>query len=133
MIESQNLSPVKRGSERNLGFVFFFVFLFFGIISSLNENYNYLLFTISFIFFMLAIFRPQWLKFLNVFWFYIGIKLGGFVAPVVMLLVYIIGIIPVSIILFLFRIDLLKLKKVKSYNTYWIKRDSEMQPMKNQF
>ena len=133
MIESQNLSPVKRGSERNLGVVFFFVFLFFGIISSLNENYNYLLFLISFVFLILAVFKPQWLKFLNVFWFYVGIKLGGLVAPIVMLAVYIIGIMPVSIILFLLRIDLLKLKKSENYNTYWINRDEKMQPMKNQF
>ena len=133
MIESPNLSPVKRGSERSLGIVFFFVFLFFGVIKFENNYYNYVLISLGFLFLFLAILKPNSLKALNIIWFNIGVKLGGIIAPLVMLLVYIVGIVPISFILFLLRYDLLRLKKPKDIKTYWIKRKIKMQSMKDQF
>ena len=55
MIKSQNLSPVKRGSERNLGIVFFFVFVFLGVIKLENNYHNYFLILLGFLF----LFRPK--------------------------------------------------------------------------
>ena len=129
----ENFSPVKRGSEKSFGIVFFIAFFIFGIYDFNYSFFDFFFFFISLIFLILAFTKPSILKFLNVLWFNIGIKLGGIVAPLVMMLVYLIGIIPVALLVKLFQADLLKLKTKKNVESFWISRRNKLESMKKQY
>ena len=69
---------------------------------------------------------------LNKIWFKFGIILGGIVSPIIMGLVFFLVVTPTSLILKLFKKDILNLKKNDSMS-YWIKKLDKKSKMKNQF
>ena len=69
---------------------------------------------------------------LNRIWNKFGIFLGGFIAPIVMALVFFIVVTPTGFLMRLLGKNILNLKKNNS-QSYWIKKDSSKSKMKNQF
>ncbi len=69
-----------------------------------------------------GIVAPRILHPLNVAWARLGILLGRIVAPIVMLLVYAISIVPIGLLLRAFGKDLLRLRRSEA-PSYWILRD----------
>lgn len=130
MINNKN---IKRPSNKNFGIVFFIFFLILSIFPLFyNGNVNVWLFTISLIFLILALFNSKILTPLNKFWFKFGIFIGNFISPIVMFAIFFTVVTPISLIMKIFRKDLLNLKK-NNKNTYWIKSSSIKSKMKNQF
>ena len=124
---------IKLPSNRNFGIVFSVVFLLISIWPVLYDleirTWSLL---ISIVFLILGILNSNILKPLNIFWFKFGIFLGNFISPIVMAVIFFLVITPTSLILKLFRKDVLNLKKNKK-ESYWIERSEKSNNMKNQF
>ena len=128
------MSEITIGSNKSFGIVFFIFFLIVSLYPLINhENIRLWSLVISAIFLILGLLNSRILTPLNILWFKFGILLGKFVSPIVMGLVFFLVVTPTSIIIKLVRKDLLKLKKEKNLNPYWINRPKIKSDMKNQF
>ena len=124
----------SKKNNRGFGFLFFIVFLGFGLWPIINNgNINFFLISISLIFLILGLLNSKILTPLNKGWIKLGEVLGIIIAPIVMCLVYFIILTPISLIVRIFGKDLLKLKSMKKIETYWIKRDKKLGTMNKQF
>ena len=124
----QNIS-----SNRNFGLVFFIVFLLIAIWPLKdNESIRIWAIVISFIFFILGILNSRLLTPLNLIWVKFGEYIGKILAPVVMGIIYFFVLTPIGILMRLIGKDLLKMKFSKD-NSYWIKREKNINSMKKQF
>tara|TARA_B110000495_G_C22662521_1_gene392061 strand:- start:191 stop:580 length:390 start_codon:yes stop_codon:yes gene_type:complete len=124
---------IKIGSNRSFGVVFSIVFLIIALLPLINGNSIRIWSVIlSLIFFILGLLNSNILFPLNRIWFKFGIILGGIVSPIIMGLVFFLVVTPTSLILRLFKKDVLSLKKNDSM-TYWIKKLDKKSKMKNQF
>ena len=126
-------AALKRPTEKSFGCVFAVIFAFFAIWAFIKETDFFIYTLISIVFLILAYVKPHSLKVFNVLWFKFGIFLGGFVAPIVMMLVYVFTIIPLSLWLRIIRKDLLKIKIRPNDLSYWVPRTTKMGSMKNLF
>tara|TARA_B100000787_G_scaffold105862_1_gene78521 strand:+ start:88 stop:477 length:390 start_codon:yes stop_codon:yes gene_type:complete len=124
---------IKIGSNKSFGLVFSIVFLIIALLPLINGNSIRIWSVIlSLIFFILGLLNSNILFPLNRIWFKFGIILGGIVSPIIMGLVFFLVVTPTSLILRLFKKDVLSLKKNESM-TYWIKKLDKKSKMKNQF
>ena len=124
---------IKIGSNRSFGVVFFIVFLVVALLPLLNGNsIRIWSIILSLIFLILGLLNSNILSPLNRIWFMFGIILGGIVSPIIMGLVFFLVVTPTSLILKLFKKDILNLKKNDS-KTYWIMKLDKKSKMKNQF
>ena len=124
---------IKIGSNRSFGIVFFIVFLSIGLWPILSGNeLRIWSILISLIFLILGVLNSKILSPLNKVWFRFGIFLGNFISPIVMGIVFFLGVTQTGLLMTLFRKDLINLKK-NSANTYWIEKKDIKSSMKNQF
>ena len=125
---------IKRGSNKNFGYVFSTVFLllsfapvFFG------KSLNIIFLCIALILLTLTCLKPSVFLYPNIIWFKFGIILGSIISPVVMALIYFVAFYPFGLAFKVLRKDLLKIDFNNDADTYWQDRDREIQSMKNQF
>tara|TARA_B100000686_G_C16668259_1_gene904853 strand:- start:594 stop:998 length:405 start_codon:yes stop_codon:yes gene_type:complete len=134
MIETEDKSSLKPGSNRNFGLVFSIVFLLIGLFPVINSGpIRIWSIVLASIFFIISFLNPGLFKHLNFIWFKFGLLLSSIASPIVLLSLYLFAIIPTSLLLKLFVKDPLKLKLHKNEKSYWIKRDKPLQSMKRQF
>lgn len=128
----QNIS-IKIGSEKSFGYFFSLIFIIISIYPLIN-NGQIRLWSIACSTFLLLItfFKPIILRKPNQAWAKFGILLGRIVSPIIMFIIYILGVLPVGLFLKIFRKDILKTKYNDKAQTYWIKKEG-MGSMKNQF
>ena len=122
-----------KNSNRNFGFIFSFLFFILAIFKIYNGDISKLLFVLSFIFFILAIFKPIYLSFPNRLWIKLGILLGKVISPIVMYFVYFLAIYPVSLILKLFKKEIIGIKFDSNKKSYWSKIIHKEGSMNDQF
>ena len=133
MTEIKDNIEVKIGSEKNFGYFFFTLFLLVSLYPLIKGEKILAWSLICSGFFLgAALFLPSLLKIPNYYWAKFGILLGKIISPFVMLIIYILGIAPVSVFLKIIRKDVLKNNYDESLDTYWIKKD-RMESMRNQF
>ena len=126
-------SKIKISSNRSFGIVFFAVFLIIAIWPLLNGyEIRYWSLLISIIFFLLGILNSKILTPLNKIWFKFGLLLGHVIAPIVMGIIFFLVVTPTSLLMKIFRKDILGIKKNKS-KSYWIEKSGPKSKMKNQF
>ena len=124
---------IKISSNRSFGIVFFVVFLIVSLYPLLNnESIRTWSIILSIIFLILGLFNSPILSPLNKIWFKFGIILGNFVSPIVMGAVFFLVVTPTSIIMKVFKKDLLSLKR-NNNKTYWIEKSTLKSKMKDQF
>ena len=122
-----------RSTNKSFGIVFFILFLIISIHPLMNgENLRIWSLIISIIFLVLGLLNSKILTPLNKLWFKFGILLGNIVAPIVMAFVFYLVVTPISLIMKIFKKDILNLKSNKN-QSYWIKRPEQKSKMKNQF
>ena len=127
------MDDIKISSNRSFGIVFFVVFLLIALWPILkNDDIRIWSLIISIFFLILGLLNSNLLKPLNILWFKFGIFLGKLISPIIMGLIFFIVVTPISLILKLFKKDVLSLKKNKNY-TYWKKKSNYETSMKNQF
>ena len=126
-------SKIKIGSNKSFGIVFFTVFLIIAIWPLLNGyEIRYWSLIISIVFLLLGILNSKILTPLNKIWFKFGILLGHVISPIVMGLIFFLVVTPTSLLMKLFRKDILGIKKNRS-KSYWIEKSGPKSKMKNQF
>jgi hypothetical protein len=124
---------IKIATNRNFGIVFFLFFLIITLYPLLKgESIVFPALFISIIFLILGLLNSSILTPLNKVWFKFGIFMGNIISPLVMALLFYFVITPTSLLLKIFRKDILLLKK-NNKKTYWIKKSKIRSKMKNQF
>ena len=123
----------ETGSNKSFGIVFFIVFLLIAVWPLIDgQSLRVWSLIISLIFLVLGLLNSKLLNPLNLAWVKFGKILGKVVAPIVMGVIYFIIITPIGLFLRLIGKDILQTKFSKN-NSYWIKREKNIGPMKKQF
>ena len=134
MSEINSNVSTERSSEKSFGVVFAIIFLIVALYPLLiNQEIRIWSIFVSLILISLAYFSPKALRIPNKIWFKFGIFLGSIIAPLVMLIVYLITVLPTGLIMRFLGKDLLKQKLDKNAKSYWVVRTKSVGPMKNQF
>ena len=122
-----------KSSNKTFGILFFIVFTFYGVWPILvSGDLRIWSLAIGVIFLILGLLNSKLLSPLNIAWVKLGEILGRIVAPIVMGFIYFIVITPIGLFMRLIGKDLLRTKFLKN-NSYWIKREKNIGPMKRQF
>ena len=122
-----------KPSNKSFGILFFVVFLIVALWPILkSEEIRIWSLVISIIFLILGLLNSQLLNPLNKAWMKLGELLGKVIPPIVMAGIFFIVITPMSLLIKIFRKDLLKLKFTKEHS-YWIKREKNVGSMDRQF
>ena len=120
-----------KSSNRTFGLLFSLIFLLCAIYFN-NIVVIYLTAILSLLLFLISLIKPELLKTPNYLWICFGEKLGIFMSPIILFMIYIIIFIPIGLILRLAKVDNLRLRNSKE-ESYWEKRKLKIQPFKNQF
>tara|TARA_B100000780_G_scaffold207102_1_gene147483 strand:+ start:244 stop:633 length:390 start_codon:yes stop_codon:yes gene_type:complete len=124
---------IKTSSNKSFGVVFFLFFLIISIYPIFKEgDLRIWSLILSLIFLILGLLNSSILTPLNKLWFKFGIILGNIVSPIVMGLVFFLVVTPTSLLMKIFRKDILNLKKNKT-KSYWIEKTGPKSKMKDQF
>ena len=123
----------KISSNRSFGIIFSVVFILIAI-WPLTQDGSIRIWAvpISLIFVVLGLLNSKLLTPLNLIWVKFGELLGRIVAPIVMAIVYFMIVTPVGLFMRLIGKDFLNIKYSKK-NSYWIKREKNIESMKRQF
>ncbi len=130
-------AEAPRGSERSFGLVIagaFGIFAFLPLLRGAAPRWTLLLFAVGFM--LAALAAPKLLAPLNRIWYRFGLLLQMFVAPVVMGVIFVIGVLPTALILRLAGKDPMRRRADPKASTYWIAREPPGPPpatMTNQF
>ncbi len=123
----------KIPSNKSFGIVFFILFLIISLWPLLNSgNVRIWSLLLSLIFLILGILNSRILTPFNKIWMKFGILLGNVVSPIIMVIVFFLVITPISLLMRIFKKDLLNLKFNKNYS-YWIEKKGPLSKMKDQF
>ena len=126
-------SKIKINSNRSFGIVFFVVFFLISIYPLLKDgSIYYWSLIISLVFLILGLLNSKILSPLNVIWFKFGILIGKIISPIIMGIIFFLIVSPISILLKIFRKDVLQLK-YHNKKTYWVDKNDVKSNMKNQF
>tara|TARA_X000000950_G_scaffold289480_1_gene414003 strand:- start:11070 stop:11453 length:384 start_codon:yes stop_codon:yes gene_type:complete len=124
----------SKSSNKSFGIVFS---LFFGILSIYKfmkyEHIDLYLISISLIFLILAFLYSKIFTPFNIIWIKLGDLLGKVVSPIIMFVIYFSVIIATSILLKIFRKDILNLYIDRNQKTFWRSRDKKVGDMTRQF
>jgi len=123
----------KIGSNRSFGIIFSIFLSIVGLWPLMNSNPPRLwALIVALIFLILGLLNSKLLTPFNKLWIKFGEFLGKIISPIVMGIVYFFVVTPIGIFMRLNKKDLLKLKFSEN-SSYWIKREKNIGPMKNQF
>lgn len=128
------IDKIKPGSEKAFGITFATVFLLLAVLPVLFQHpiRVWALF-LSLIFLVISFISPQLLKPLNLFWLKFGLFLNIIISPIILFLLYWMAFVPTGLLLKLLKKDVLTLKFDKLTDSYWIKSDTQVNSMKDQF
>ena len=120
--------------NQKFGLLFFIIFLSLSFFPfQLTISFNYIFFSIAIFFVIITILNLKLLGVLRNIWIKLGEYLGHIIAPIVMGIVFFLVITPIGLVLKLIGKDLLRLKFDETNNSYWIKRDKDINSMKKQY
>ena len=125
---------MKFSHEKKFGILFFIVFSIIGFWPILSLNpiriWSLLLATI---FLTISFAKPSLLRPFNKIWIRFGEILGHYISPIVMFIIFFLILTPLSLIVRIFKRDLLNLNFSKKKNSYWVKRDGNLGSMDKQY
>ncbi len=124
----------EQTSVKSFGILFFIVFLLIGLWPKISgEELRLWSVITSFIFLILGLINSKILIPLNKYWIKLGELLGKIIAPIVMMIIYFIIVTPIALLLKIFKKDILGLKLDTKVDSYWVQKEKDLGPMKNQF
>ena len=127
------MNDIKPGTNKGFGIVFFIVFFLISIYPLIyGKKLIIWSLIISFVFLLLALFKPGLLAPLNKLWFRFGILLGKVISPLLMGIIFFCMVTPIGFLMKILKKDLLNLKFNRD-KTYWIENKGPKSKMKNQF
>jgi hypothetical protein len=114
------------------GLIFFVLFLIVGLYPLKSDGIVRIWsITLSLVFLIITIIRPNLFVFLNRLWIQFGLLIGKIISPIIMGLVFFLVVTPIGLLVRILRKDVMGLKRGES--SYWIKRKDKVQSMKKQF
>ena len=125
---------ININSKNNItfGLLFFILFLIIGFYPLISGGVIRIWsLTLSFLFLIVTIVRPNLFTFFNRLWIKFGIVIGKIISPIVMGLVFFFVVAPIGILVRVLKKDVMGLKREAS--SYWINREDKVQTMKKQF
>ena len=123
----------KKNSNRGFGLLFFFVFLLISLWPLLDgSSLRIWSLIISLIFLILGLLNSKILGPFKKLWIKLGDLLGRVISPLVLAIVFFVVVTPIGLFMKLIRKDLLNIKFLNK-KSYWIERDKDVGPMRNQF
>ena len=125
-------NKMKLPSNRIFGFFFGIVFLILGFFFYEKKIISYFFLFLSIVFIFLGLLNSKKLKLFNFLWIKLGLTLGAIIAPIAIGFVYYFLISPISLLMRLVGQDPLKIKNKKK-KSYWIKKSSKINTMKEPF
>ncbi len=134
-MERKSYSEINISTEKNFGLVFgaFFAILGTYFYSKNNINFLTLFYVLSALLVIISFTKPSILKLPNLIWAKIGIIIGLIISPIVLFVIFSFLVTPIGILMRTLGKDLLNEKIERKNKTYWIKRTSKMNNMKQQF
>ena len=126
-------SETNISSNRSFGIIFSIIFLIIATYPLINnEDIRIWSLIVSLIFLILAYYQSSILTPLNRSWYKFGIFLGRIVSPIILGVIYFFVVTPTSLLMRLFKKDLLNLK-FSNNKSYWINKQDLKSKMKNQY
>tara|TARA_B100001063_G_C16671878_1_gene506820 strand:- start:274 stop:657 length:384 start_codon:yes stop_codon:yes gene_type:complete len=127
------MKNVKRSTNKEFGIVFsIFFFLVFVFLFFKSGQISFLLLTFSLFILILGLINSPILTPFNILWFKFGLFLGKIISPVIIGILFFGVVTPISLIMKVFKKDLLNLK-FSDKETYWQTRPKLKNNMKKQF
>jgi hypothetical protein len=128
----KKLKIISKKNNFTFGILFFVLFLIIGLypLKSVGIIRIWSI-TLSLLFLIITIIKPNLFIFFNKFWIKFGILLGKIISPIVMGLVFFFVVTPIGILVRILKKDVMGLKRGTS--SYWINRENKIQTMKKQF
>ena len=124
----------SKNNNKSFGILFFFIFILIAFWPVLQNNSIRLWsLIISFIFLFLAFVKPILLRPFYTLWMKFGEFLGKIIAPIVMAFIFFAVVTPIALFVRIIGKDLLRQKYKKNNKSYWIKKDKDVNTMKEQF
>jgi predicted membrane metal-binding protein len=121
--ESFERDDVRVGSERAFGIVFAVVFAIVALWPLIGgHRIRYWALAIAIAILAVALIRPAILRPLNLLWFKVGLLLHHVVNPLVMGLIFLLGVVPTALIMRARGRDSMRLDAAKAAGTTWVER-----------
>lgn len=129
------MGEVAGGSNRSFGFVFAGVFALVSVLPLWRgAEPRYWAAGLSLLLAVISLVRPALLGPANRAWFGVGLVLHRITNPVVMAVVFFVGVTPFAVVARLVNPRLARrMRPDASASTYWMSRDSGVSPMDQQF
>ena len=123
---------INKKNNIIFGLIFFVLFLIIGLYPLKSDGIVKIWsITLSLVFLIITIIRPNLFTFLNRFWIQFGVLLGKIISPIVMGFVFFFVVTPTGIFVRILKKDVMGLKRGTS--SYWINRKDKLQRMNKQF
>ena len=107
-------------SNKNFAYTFSVFFLLIVLFVFLKlDSFNIYLILISIFFFIFGYFKPVIFKLPNLLWFKFGLLLSRIIAPIVLLAIFILIVLPIGVFKRNIDKDYFRLKINKKKDTYW--------------
>ena len=128
----KKLKIISKKNNITFGILFFVLFLIIGLypLKSVGIIRIWSI-TLSLLFLIITIIKPNLFTHLNRLWIKFGILLGKIISPIIMGLVFFFVVTPTGILVRVLKKDIMGLKRGAS--SYWINREDKVQSMKKQF
>jgi hypothetical protein len=127
--ERASFDTPRIGSDRNFGLIFAAFFVVPALWPVVRGNpIRVWSLIVAGLFFGAAIFLPRMLSVPNWLWFRFGLLLGKVLTPIIMGTLFLAAILPVALLLRLFRKDIIRLRSDPSLKSYWISKASDLTP-----
>ena len=124
----------SKSSVKSFGLLFFIVFLLIGLWPLMyNGDLRIWSLIFSVVFLILGLTESKILIPLNKYWIKLGELLGKIIAPIVMAIIFFLVLTPISLLLKIFKKDVLRLELSKKKESYWILREKDLGSMDRQF
>ena len=128
----KNFVNIDKKNNIFFGLIFFVLFLIIGLYPLKSDGIVRIWsITLSLVFLIITIIRPNLFVFLNRLWIQFGLLIGKIISPIIMGLVFFLVVTPIGLLVRILRKDVMGLKRGES--SYWIKRKDKVQSMKKQF
>jgi len=123
---------IKKKNNITFGILFFVFFLIIGLYPLISSGtIRIWSITVSLVFLIITIIKPNLFTSLNKLWIKFGILIGKIISPIVMGLIFFFVVTPIGILMKILKKDVMGLKRGAS--SYWITREDKVQSMKKQF
>ena len=123
---------IKKKNNITFGILFFIFFLIIGLYPLISiGTIRIWSITVSLVFLIITIIKPNLFTSLNKLWIKFGILIGKIISPIVMGLIFFFVVTPIGILMKILKKDVMGLKRGAS--SYWITREDKVQSMKKQF